>query len=81
MKEADMRITPEHITMADTTKRAGRPTPNLKIEITPEMIEAGFLVLSFRYDPDASEKDRRVVVRDIYKAMTEVKFEDGVGSN
>jgi hypothetical protein len=40
-----------------------------EFEITPAMISAGFEVLSFRYDPDASGKDRREVVRDMYLAI------------
>jgi hypothetical protein len=50
-----------------------------EVEVTQAMIEAGFSVLSYRYDPDAPCKDRREVVRDMYLAMIEAKRADNVG--
>ncbi len=49
--------------------------------VTPEMVEAGFSLLSFRYDPAASEWVRRGVVRDMYRAMSAARLEDSAGSD
>lgn len=38
-------------------------------EVSSRMIDAGFSVLSFEYDPDAPEADRRAVVQGMYLAM------------
>lgn len=59
---------------APTAKAGGGGAPD--IEITPEMIDAGFSVLSFEYDPDESEPSRRAVIAEMYKAMRAVKLAD-----
>jgi hypothetical protein len=59
---------------AAMTKRSNK-------RITLAMIEAGFSVLSFRYDPDACDRDRRAVVRDMYRAMILARPEDSADSN
>jgi hypothetical protein len=51
-------------TQANTASKTGDG-----VEITPEMIEAGFSVLSYHYYPDASDRDRRAVAREMYLAM------------
>jgi len=45
------------------------PTDSEKIEVTPEMIEAGVLPL-LRYHPDRNSEDD--IVREIYRAMAAV---------
>ena len=54
--------------MAD---RAALSTPSAVV--LRAMEDAGFEVMKFRYDPDASEDDRRAVVRDMYAAMHRVR--------
>lgn len=53
------------------SKEAGAPE-----EPTSRMIDAGFEVLIYRYDPDESEPSRREVVREMYKAMTLARSAD-----
>jgi hypothetical protein len=63
-----LRVVPRGHIMTDD-----RPMIPSGIEITPAMAEAGFSMLSFRYDPDASSRDRREVAREMYLAMIAAK--------
>lgn len=55
--------------------RSGDEDKRIDDEITDAMIDAGYRVLIYGYDPDDSESQRRLVVKEMYKAMTLAKQE------
>lgn len=58
--------------VSDNRKRAKkRPMRRADecLSLTPEMIDAGFRVLAWRYDPDADDALCRQVVTEMYTAM------------
>ena len=47
----------------------------IEAEITDAMIDAGYHVLIYEYEPDDSESQKRRVVREMYKAMISAREE------